>query len=258
MPKPRLTALAALAATLVILGGCGMNPSGTLTAPKDGLCRVLTIADLSARTNNSRIVRCTSPHTAQTIKVATFPVSVGANYQAKAVGRYAYNTCGPAFETYLGASDAQVPRVQLSWAWFGPTQQAWDKGARWFRCDVVGTSPAQTTMVNIPENVKNLLLGFPPDQWLTCASGASFGNRVEVACNKPHDWRLVTAVKLGQPQDAYPGDHVSQIRANDYCSDAVAAYFNYANDYEFATTVFHAAEWQAGNRRALCWAKTRK
>lgn len=258
MSRFRAFAVVTLPALLLLSACGGHNPSDTTKPPANGICRVLTIADLSARTNNSAPVACTSPHTAQTILVSTFPASVGTDYQADTVGAYAYRTCGPAFETYLGATDSSVMRVQLSWAWFGPTQDAWNRGARWFRCDAVGAPPNQSSITDIPANLKNLLTGFPPDQWLTCATGASFATRVDVSCALPHTWRAVTAVKLGQPDDPYPGDHLSEIRANNYCSDAIGAYFNYANTYEYGYTVFHAAEWKAVNRRAICWAKTSK
>lgn len=254
----RISAIAlclAVSATLV-LSACSNSPSDRLTPLPSGLCRVLTLADLSARTNNSNTVPCTRPHTAQTIKVGRFPTSVGSDYQAARVGAYAYRICAPAFESYLGATDSLVLRIQLSWAWFGPTQAAWNRGARWFRCDAVGAPPDQTSMTDIPTDLRNLLIGFPPDRWLTCATGAMFSTRSEVSCAQPHTWRAITAIKLGQPNDPYPGDHISEIRANNYCSDAVLAYFNYANTYEFGYTVFHAAEWKAGNRRAVCWAKT--
>jgi len=249
-------ALAVALPVFVLASACGAKPSDSLNAPANAFCRVLTVADLSARTNDSVVVPCDTPHTDQTIKVATFPASVGTDYQANAVGAYAYRTCAPAFETYLGATDSLVLRIQLSWAWFGPSADAWKRGARWFRCDVVGTPPDQSSMTNIPEGLQNLLIGFPPDRWLTCATGPVFSTRTEVSCAQPHSWRAVTAIKLGQPNDPYPGDHLSEIRAKNYCSDAIAAYFSYANTYEYGYTVFHAAEWKAGNRRAVCWAKT--
>lgn len=258
MSRISAIALCLVVSAALVLTACSNNPSDTLKSPGKDLCRVLTIADLSARTNNSPAVLCASPHTAQTFALGTFPKSLGTNYEAAKVGAFAYRTCAPAFESYLGATDSLVLRVQLSWAWFGPTTDAWKRGARWFRCDVVGSPPDQTSMTNIPTNLKDLLIGFPPDRWLTCATGVVFSTRSEVSCAKPHTWRAITAVKLGQPTDPYPGDHISEIRANAYCSDAVAVYFNYANTYEFGYTVFHAAEWKAGNRRAVCWAKTNK
>ena len=40
-------------------------------------------------------------------------------------------------------------RVQLSWAWFRPSERGWDKGARWYRCDLVG-GPANADVVRRP------------------------------------------------------------------------------------------------------------
>ena len=258
MTRTRAIAVALALTTLLLISGCAHDPSDTLKPPSNGICRVLTLADLAQRVNDGAPVPCSIPHTAQTYAVGTFPASLGTNYQAGAVGAFAYHVCAPAFESYLGATDSLVLRVQLSWAWFGPTPGAWKRGARWFRCDLVGAPPDQSSITDIPENPRNLLVGFPPDQWLTCATGAVFSSRSEVSCAQPHTWRAVTAIKLGQPNDPYPGDHLSQIRANNYCSDAIAAYFDYAATYEFGYTVFHEAEWKAGNRRALCWAKTTK
>ena len=38
----------------------------------------------------------------------------------------------------------------------------------------------------------------------------------------------------------------------------VGAWMNYPVDYEFGYTTFHEAEWKAGNRRSVCWARTTK
>lgn len=249
-------AIVLIAGLIASLTACGSDPSNTTKAPLNDLCRNLTLTDLSARTNSTKPVACTTPHNAQTFLVERFPATVGTKYDAATVGTFAYQTCSPAFESYLGASDSLVLRIQLSWAWFGPTPDAWKRGARWFRCDVVGAPPDLSSLADIPQNLRNLLINIPSDQWLTCATGTLFSQRTEVSCAQPHTWRAVTAVKLGQPADPYPGDHMSQIRANNYCSDAIAAYFNYADTYEFGYTVFHEAEWKAGNRRAVCWAKT--
>jgi hypothetical protein len=31
---------------------------------------------------------------------------------------------------------------------------------------------------------------------------------------------------------------------------------NYPVDFDYGYTWFHEAEWKAGNRRAICWART--
>ena len=46
------------------------------------------------------------------------------------------------------------------------------------------------------------------------------------------------------------------MKSRDFCSESVGAWLNYPVDYDFAYTFFHEAEWEAGNRRSVCWAKT--
>ena len=48
----------------------------------------------------------------------------------------------------------------------------------------------------------------------------------------------------------------SRCTTRDFCSDSVGAWLNYPVDYDFGYTWFHEAEWEAGNRRSVCWAKT--
>ena len=66
----------------------------------------------------------------------------------------------------------------------------------------------------------------------------------------------LSTIKLGDAKDPYPGDRVSEVRSRDYCSDSVGAWMNYPVEYDFGYTWFHEAEWKAGNRRSICWAKT--
>ena len=63
-------------------------------------------------------------------------------------------------------------RTVVSWAWFRPSKKAWDKGARWYRCDVVGGGEESQQFVALPESAKGLLLGRPKDRWMVCATGA--------------------------------------------------------------------------------------
>jgi hypothetical protein len=77
-----------------------------------------------------------------------------------------------------------------------------------------------------------------------------------VPCTDQHDWRAVTTIVLGKAADSYPGDSVVQSRTRDFCSKSVGAYLDYPVDYDFGYSWFHRDEWQAGNRRSVCWART--
>lgn len=249
----------ALVAPLMLLAGCGAGsrPAAVSTrAPDTGACRLLTAAQLTQHADDTATVPCTDRHTAQTFLVSTLPATTGQQYDDRRHGSYVLRTCEPAFERYLGADESLAMRIRMSWAWFRPSTAAWAKGARWFRCDVVGGPGDATPLRDLPTPLKGFFGRVRPDAWALCAQGATFAGSPKVACSQPHQWRAIATVKLGQPHDPYPGDRRSEVMARDYCSDQVGAWANYSLDYGYAYTWFHRAEWQAGNRRAICWAQT--
>jgi hypothetical protein len=248
------------------MAGCGKksaDPSvdpaqvDSTAAPDVGACRDLTPADVAQPSNATRTVACSARHTAQTFAVGALPSRFDhTSYDDKALGAWAYDTCTSRFIRFTGADQSLAMRTILSWAWFRPSEAAWDKGARWYRCDVVGGGDQTKSYVDLPEKTKGLLLGTPADQWLVCAQGRTVSGSVKVPCSTKHDWRAVTTIVLGGAKDPYPGDHLSQLRTRDFCSKSVGAWLGYPVDYDYGYSWFHQAEWDAGNRRSVCWART--
>ena len=263
-----LSRLAAPATTLVLLalGACSAGvtaeePGGSsdsIEVPEVGACRALTPEDVARPDNASAVVDCAEEHTAETFTVGTFPggLAVGDDIDDPDLGAYIYDTCNKRFQAFLGGDESLVMRSMLTWAWFRPSQEAWDKGARWYRCDVVGGGEQSESFVSLPETAKGLLRGKPDDQWMTCVDGDTVAGSPKIPCSEPHDWRAVTTIKLGEEKDPYPGDRMVEVQSRDYCSDSVGAWLNYPVDYDYGYTYFHEAEWTAGNRRSICWAKT--
>jgi hypothetical protein len=226
-------------------------------APTLGACRLLAAADIDRDSNESPAVPCSKKHTAQTFAVGSFPAAVSAKgVTSAALGAYVYKKCKPAFRRFVGADDSLVLRSTLTWAWFRPSKAAWAAGARHWRCDVIGTGAKSGSLQGLPASVKGLLLGRPHDRWMVCVDGPSVSGSPKIPCNARHSWRAVTTIVLGKANDPYPGDRLSEVRTRDYCSDSVGAWMNYPVDYDYGYTWFHAAEWKAGNRRSICWAKT--
>ena len=226
------------------------------TPPDLGSCRDLAADDLDQPSNASPVVACSKRHTAQTFAVGTLPRDTGTSYADRRHGRFVFDTCSKAFREFLGIDESLAMRVQLSWAWFRPSKRGWDRGARWYRCDVVGGTDGAKKLRALPEEAKGLFSSDLPDAWLTCARGATVVRSTKVPCSESHDWRAVTTIKVGQPQDAYPGDRIVQVRSRDRCSDWIGAWLHYPPDYDYGYTWFHEPEWDAGNRRSVCWAKT--
>ena len=77
-------------------------------------------------------------------------------------------------------------------------------------------------------------------------------------CTKPHVWGAATTIKVGEPGEPYPGDRAIEVKTREYCRNSISAWLNYAVDFQFGYTWFHEAEWEAGNRRSICWARTDK
>jgi hypothetical protein len=245
--------------------GCGSTghrktEADRLTPPKLGACRALTPNDVEKSSNASPVVECSKEHTAETFAIGTFPAALTeASYGSAKLGQYIYRACGASYLRFLGADESLAQRSLLSWGWFRPSEAAWAKKARWYRCDVVGGPADATAYRPLPETVKAFLSKKPPEDWMLCAQGRKVAGSTKVPCTATHDWRAVTTIKLGQPKDPYPGDRIAQIRSQQYCSNSVGAWLNYpAVDYDYGVTVFHEAEWKAGNRRSICWARTSK
>ncbi len=260
-----------LAAAVALLAGlltsCGeAQPQGgdadpeqvdSVGAPELGACRVLEPADVGAASNATKTVGCTEEHTAQTYAVGELPDTLDdADYDSRELGRFAYRTCSTKLQKFLGADESLALRTVLTWAWFRPSEKAWEDGARWYRCDVVGGTEKSQRLMPLPETAEGLLGGRPDDRWLVCVQGATVSSGVKVSCARPHDWRAVTTIKVGEPDEDYPGDRVVEVTTRDFCSKSVGAWLNYPVDFDFGYTWFHEPEWDAGNRRSVCWAKT--
>ena len=137
----RHAAALALALTAVLaLAGCGGDETSgdvdpdqvdAVEAPEVGACRVLDPADVARPSNASRVVDCGEPHTAETFAVGDLPAELhDAAYDSEELGAFAYRTCTEGFEGFLGADESTVMRTVVSWAWFRPSEKAWDQGAR--------------------------------------------------------------------------------------------------------------------------------
>jgi hypothetical protein len=256
---PHVRRVVPLVLASLTLTGCfsSHGDRAPTTAPDVGDCRMLSPDDVGRSSNDTAPVSCEAPHTAQTYAVQSLPHQFDhASYDDAAVAAFSYRTCAAEFIDFTGADESLAMRTILSWVWFRPSTAAWDSGARWFRCDVIGGGDQARSYVELPATTKGLLLGRPKDAWMVCAQGATVSGSVKVPCSDKHDWRAVTTIVLGESSTSYPGDQAVQARTRDFCSKSVGAWLDYPVDYDFGYSWFHRAEWDAGNRRSVCWART--
>lgn len=269
MAHARTALAAALLAAVAALAGCSgdeetserVDPEqvDSLKPPELGACRSLSPEEVAETSNATVTVPCDEPHTAETYAIGQLPKRFNdAERDSAELGAWAYHRCSKQFQRFLGADESLVMRTVVSWAWFRPSKEAWEQGARWYRCDVIGGGEQSKEYVNLPKTAKGLLQGRPEEreEWMVCVNGPSVHESPRVPCSEEHTWRAVTTIKLGEPDDSYPGDRLVEVTTRDYCSESVGAWLGYPPEYDFGYTYFHEPEWRAGNRRSVCWAKT--
>ena len=245
---------------LLTATACGAAQGSAVTTkpPSTGACRMLTTSQTAGPSNASATVSCSEPHDAQTYAVGALPHRFAdASYDDARLDTWAYAKCASAFSTYLGTDDSTAMRSLLTWIWFRPSKDQWAAGARWYRCDVLGGSATQHgAYVDLPTTAKGLLQGRGDDHWMACAKGKSVDSGTKVPCSMAHDWRAATTIKLGESDESYPGDTVAKTKTKSYCAESIDAWLGYPSSYDYGYTWFGAQEWQAGNRRSVCWART--
>lgn len=250
-------ALAVLLTATACGGGRAQGAAVSTTPPATGVCRMLTDAQVAKKSNGNAPIACSETHDAETFAVGALPSRFAkSDYDDPALDSWAYATCARAFPTYLGTDESTAMRSLLTWVWFRPSQDAWAAGARWYRCDVLGGSASQHSYVDLPTSTKGLLQGRGDDHWMACAKGRSVGTGIKVPCSVSHDWRAATTIKLGEADAKYPGDAAAKAKTKSYCAESIDAWLGYPASYDFGYTWFGAQEWQAGNRRSVCWART--
>lgn len=249
----RIVGWAACAAVLVLTGCGGGSEPTRRSAPEVGQCRYVAATDLTAPDNDAPVLDCTSPHTAQTYAVGTLPASL-VEVTDPGIDLWLYRRCAGGFQKFTGADESRALRSTLTWAWWRPDPDSWDAGDRWFRCDVIS---ALDPLAELPRTTKNALADPTDDTWSVCAVGEALDDSAtRVPCSDDHTWRAATTIKLGEPTDPYPGDRKVASMSQQYCSSSISAWLGYPVGYEVGYTWFGASEWKAGNRRAVCWART--
>ncbi|WP_370618922.1 septum formation family protein [Mumia qirimensis] len=245
--------------------GTTSSPSASPTptaAPRPVVdaCYRLTPAQLDEAQLDVAPVPCTQPHTTQTYLVAMLPDEVDPADGA-AVATAADRGCRAALRPYLRATPARLALSRATYAWFVPSDDDLEAGARWLRCDVA-VSRSDTTLLPLPVKAHGLLRNDGAlDRYGRCARtgragiAAGEGGR---ACALPHTWRAVAARRLGAARDAYPGGAAVRQDVLSRCEQPAREFTdNSTADIDVGWLPPSRAAWASGDRFGLCWTRTR-
>lgn len=200
----------------------------------------------------ARAISCRRSHNAETFYVGTLPSSLGPPRKATFAQRAAAaKPCTEsAMHQAIGLGDRAIPsRFEVVVVF--PTNDQWQKGARWLRCDAAlldgpAYSRLKATLATTIANAK-------PGTFDSCTPKVP-GSKAKVAsrCTKPkQNWILIAEPRIAPASSAFPGLDAVTREAKALCKKA-------AKDFEDPQDRWWAiwpkkAGWKAGYRLAMCF-----
>ena len=266
----RLLAVAVTGALLTVTGCSGSEPDAdptptapTTTAttpgppptaqpqprPKSGACYDLTYDEALSPTSHQDPVACASDHSSLTYFVATLPevqsghlLAVDSDRVQSAVA----TTCRARFASYVGGTTLERRLSLLRPVWFTPSLREADRGANWFRCDLVALS-GESSLAALTDDPKG-----KPQAYALCGT-AQPGTKdfSRVLCRDAHSWRAVSTVDLSGK--SYPGEQAARDKAAGPCKQQGANSADDPLNYQWGSEVPTRDQWEAGTTWATCW-----
>lgn len=239
-------------------GTAGPRPQAP--RPSVGDCRRLTWRDTRSTVTaaGSDPTRCNTAHTAETFARGTLDVVPGSGGEpdTRRLGGTSVQ-CRSELVDWLGGDDAAYELSMFAYVVAVPTAEDLAAGARWWRCDVFATNrPGELT--RLQTTTRRALAGRTADRWATCVRGRLDARPEQVLCREPHDWRAVSAHRLGGRGADYPGRNVVAERMRKTCQDEVGAYEgDPLEGFDYGWLRPTLVDWRAGQRFGFCFAKTR-
>lgn len=268
---------AALAALAVLVGGvlaaCGGEPSSAPSsaspsappsaaapppAPKQGGCYNLSYNQAVAPTAAGTPVSCKARHTTETYSVGTLRNVVDGHLVAvdsETVAHQVATDCPRAVTRYLGGDAEDLRLSMLRPVWFTPTIADSEKGAAWYRCDLIGIAGPKK-LISLTGSLKGALdSDSRSEAYRMCGTakpGASGFARVP--CSADHAWRALTTIDLGHGK--YPGEKsVNESGADDCRSAATKAadLGDKGGTVQWSWEYPSAQQWAGGQTYGICW-----
>ena len=236
------------------------EPTPDAPPPQVGDCRSLGWDDTHREVTDaaSQPTRCSGKHNAQTVATGVLDQRTGLDPAADPERLVAAVSpkCRTALVRWLGSDEDAYELSMYAYVVAVPTAHDLEAGARWWRCDTYATV-RQGRLAPLHHTTENALAGPGADQWATCVQGALGPGQRQVMCGGRHDWRAISAHRLGKPADEFPGSNGvgDQIRAT--CRNDVRAYVgDPLEGFDYGWLRPTGTDWREGQRFALCFTKT--
>lgn len=240
------------------------QPTPAVTKPKVGECRridaILTM--LGTDTTERQPIPCRETHNAQTFHVGLMDkpmqdAAKGGN--AARLRAEASQRCRRELTAWLGGSGEDAAVSAFRFVVNAPNPSAADSGARWFTCDLFASRVANDfKLAALPPVTKGILTTNKAEDWSLCNRGSFKGGTVNlVVCSRPHTYRAIGGIHLGDANAKYPGANRMDRSLEAACDEPVRAYLGVSGGFSYAWTYPGREDWNDGNRWGLCYIKSK-
>lgn len=224
-------------------------------APPRSACYDLDFREAAEPTSTADAVPCAARHTAVTIEVGTLrPVRDGhlVSVDSDTVQRQIAERCRTRLAAHLGGDEEARRLSRFTVVWFSPSLSESDRGALWFRCDLVALA-GHDRLAPLPRRTRGVLDADDAlDRFGTCGTASPAAERFQrVICSQRHTWRARATIAL--PATATYLGKAAGTAADAACRDIEA---RLASDilrlrwsFEWPTR----EQWDSGQRWGLCW-----
>ncbi|MBW8752131.1 MAG: septum formation family protein [Propionibacteriales bacterium] len=262
-------ALAGAVVMLVALAGCSgadkpaarhttTSPTAAPTpaaAPPEHACYDLSFAQAAEPTSTADPVPCSADHTAVTIRVGTIRPVVDGHLlavDADSVQQQIAGRCRAQLAAHLGGDEETRRLARLTVVWFSPSLAQSDRGALWFRCDLIALA-GHDQLAPLPRRTRDLLAADKVlDTYGTCGTSAPGGTHFErVICSAQHSWRARATIPL--PKGTTYLAKAAGATADSACRDIDARIASDILTLKWSFEWPTRAQWDAGQRYGYCW-----
>ncbi|HET7388777.1 MAG TPA: septum formation family protein [Nocardioidaceae bacterium] len=234
------------------------QPHDVPPPPKKHGCYRLTLHQLARTSDSSAPVSCDTRHDVQTIFVGRLHDVVdghAVSVDSDTVRRQLETTCPRKLADFVGGTRSQRRLSRFHVVWFRPTLAQSDRGADWFRCDMVAFAtgdtlfplPARAELHGVLDTragrSKYGLCG-------TAAPGAKDFRRV--VCAHRHSWRAIATIDI--PGRQYPGEAAVRNAGDSQCKQLVQSRLGFTLKFTYGWEWPTHDQWQRGQHYGFCWA----
>jgi hypothetical protein len=228
-------------------------------APRAKACYRYAFRDLGRTSNDDDPVPCTGRHDAQTVHVGRLDLVVDGHrlsVDADRVRAQMARACPRAMAQHVGGTREDRALSRFAVVWFAPTPEQVERGADWFRCDLVAIA-AQDQLQPLPARprVAGVLdRAAGPATYGLCGT-AEPGTRgfERVICDRRHSWRAIATIPLAGGK-RYPGTARVRTAGDETCRDRVAGEADDPLSFEYGWEWPTREQWGRGQRYGYCWA----